>query len=295
MPKISFLILTYNSSLYIERLLDSLFEKLGDEIKEGLVEIIIEDNNSSDDTVEIIYDYISDKKAEKIFVAVAKNNNGYAKGINNAAKRANGELLVIINPDAELLEFDSKKILSEFLENPRLAVAGLKIVDFEGKDEKTAGKFFTPLTFLAFSLGLEDRIGLRYSPTTKTKVDFVSGGFVVFRKESFEKLGGYNEEYFMYVEDMDICYRARKLGMEVYFLPYATIRHKGQGSSSREFAIVNIYKGLQAFYNNNASPLSAFYIKNLLSIKAALIIFIGALLGKKELVVTYSKALKTIL
>ncbi len=292
MPTISFLILTYNSSSYIKRLLDSIFSVLHSEIERGEVEIIVEDNASHDNTVKVVEEYKKSKK--NIVLYVSKENKGYASGINNAARKAGGKLLVVVNPDSELVSFNFKEIVGEFENNKKLAVAGLKIVDFEGNNEKTAGTFFNPLSFLAFSLGFEKHLGLRYSPKEKTPVDFTSGGFVVFRKDAFEKLGGYDEDYFMYVEDMDICYRAKKAGFLVCFLPYGVLRHKGQGSSSREFAIVNIYKGLQTFHTKHGSFLMTFYVKNLLTFKAALIIFIGAILGKKELVATYTKALHTI-
>lgn len=294
MPKISFLILTFNSSSYISNLFDSLFKNLGNEIERGDVEIIVHDNNSTDDTIQILEEFSGRKNANSIVVSKSDKNEGYAKGINKAASLAKADLLVVVNPDSELLELDLEGIVNEFAENKRLAIAGLKIVDFTGKIEKTAGKFFNPLSFLGFCFGFEDAIGLRYSPSIKKKVDFVSGGFVVFRNGEFLKLGGYDEDYFMYVEDMDICYRAKKEGLQVWFLPLAVIRHKGQGSSNREFAIVNIYKGLQIFYTKHGSFLMAFYIKNLLTLKAALIIFIGAILGKKELVATYTKALHSI-
>lgn len=294
MPTISFLILTYNSSSYINRLLDSLIKILQDELRREEIEIIIEDNSSSDDTVELVKEYIEKNNQKNIILHESRENKGYARGINSAAKLSHGGILVVINPDSELLEFDVKKITDEFKNNEKLAIGGLKVIDFQGKAEKTAGKFFNPFTFLAFALGFENIFNLRYSPNTKTKVDFVSGGFVAFRKESFEKLNGYDEDYFMYVEDMDVCYRAEKEGQSVYFLPFGTIRHKGQGSSSREFAIVNIYKGLQIFYSKNGSFFSTLYVKNLLTLKAALIIFIGAVLGKKDLVKIYSKALQTI-
>ncbi len=293
MPKISFLILTYNSSNYVVRLLSSIFEILHEEIVKDEIEIIVFDNASVDNTVEIVERYKGDGK-KNIILHVSKENKGYAAGINNAAKYAHGELLVIINPDSELVSFNLQEIVSEFSDDKKLGIAGLKMVDFEGNNEKTAGEFFNPLSFLVFSLGLEKYMALRYSPQNKKNVDFVSGGFVIFRKEVFEKLGGYDEDYFMYVEDMDICYRAKKEGYKVFFLPNAVTRHKGQGSSNREFAIVNIYKGLQIFYTKHGSFFMTLYVKNLLTLKAALIIFIGALLGKKDLVATYSKALKTI-
>lgn len=294
MPKISFLVLTYNSSPHIEPFLNSFFSVLKKEFEGGLVELIIEDNNSTDDTVKKVKSILDSEDKNNITLSISSTNNGYAKGINSAVRKARSEILIVVNPDSEFVYCDIEKISKEFEQNKKLAIAGFEITDYSGVKEKNAGKFYNAFTFLGYSLGLEGHLALRIAPEHKQKVDFVSGGFVAFRRSFFNEIGGYDEDYFMYVEDMDICYRAKEMGWEVIFLPYAKLHHMGQGSSNREFAIVNIYKGLQLFYEKHGSFLFSLYIKNLLSIKAALIIFIGAIMGKKELVSTYLKALKSI-
>lgn len=294
MPEISFLILTYNSEKYIGKLLDSLFENCGEKIKNGNYEILIFDNNSSDGTSKEIEVLKKEDAKKSVRFFSSKENLGYAKGINKLASYANGKILIVVNPDAELLSGDFSILLSEFDKKEDLAIAGMRVVDASQGIEKTAGPFFNPLTFLLYSLGLEDIFSLRFAPKTKRMVDFVSGGFVAFNKELFEKLNGYDEDYFMYVEDMDICFRANKMKYSVSYIPCATIKHQGQGSSNREFAIVNIYKGLQIFYQKNKSPMELWLVKSLLGFKAALIIFIGVISGNKSLVNTYRKALSTI-
>lgn len=305
MPDISFLILTFNSERFVDTILGSIFDKCGDRIKKGKFELLILDNNSSDTTSEKIESFIKKypdlyeidihKDFKKpIYFHKSKVNLGYAKGINRIASFASGKILLIINPDAELLEEDFEKLISEFEENEKLAIAGLKIIDKDGKSEKTAGKFMNIMSFFLFALGLEEIFSLRFSPNKKQKVNYVSGGFTAFNNKLFHTLHGYDESYFMYVEDMDIGYRAKKLNLEVNFLPYATIKHQGQGSSNRTFAIVNIYKGLQVFYKKHKTFIELWIIKNLLLIKAVTIIFISIVLGKKDLKNTYSEALKTI-
>lgn len=290
MPEFSILILTYNSAKYLGPLFESLTARLTQDLKTGRVEIIVVDNASSDNTASEIKKYIG----ENTHFIENGENSGYAKGVNLAAKKAKGKYLVVINPDARLKEIDLHKISQEFESRQNMAIAGFPIIDEQGNRERNAGKFYNPLSFLLYSMGFDNKANLRFSPSKKTKVDYVSGGFVIFRKDIFEKLKGYDEDYFMYVEDMDISFRAKKMGFETYFLPYATIVHKGQGSSSREFAIINIYKGLQLFFKKHSSFIMQLYISSLLSLKAATIIFLGAIFGKKDLVTSYSKALKTL-
>lgn len=288
MPTISFLILTFNSENYIGRLLESLDVLVGEKIKKKKYEVVVVDNHSTDKTREILKNYS--------FIRLVNNNSnvGYAKGINIAVAASKGKYLVVVNPDAYLKEADFEKVISEFEKNNSLGIAGLKIEDENGNSEKSAGSFFNPFTFLLYSLGLEWLAGVRFSPKKAARVDYVSGGFVVFKREVFEALRGFDEEFFMYVEDMDICYRARKIGFSSYFLPYATIVHKGQGSSNREFAIRNIYKGLIIYYKKHSSALMLLYVKSLLRLKAQLIIFLGRIFGNNQLVSIYQQALKSI-
>lgn len=188
--------------------------------------------------------------------------------------------------------------MKEHLRNLRkikkMGISGFKIKDSNGNEEKNAGHFLNPITFFLYALGFENLFALRFAPQKKEKVDFVSGGFIAFRKDLFDKLHGYDEDYFMYVEDMDICYRAKKIGFTTYFLPYATLFHKGQGSSNRKFAIINIYKGLQLFFEKHTGELYVWYIKSLLAFKASIIIFTGTIFGWSEIVDIYKEALKTI-
>lgn len=288
MPTISFLILTYNSSRFVEPLLNSLDEKLGKKIEIGNYEVIVVDNDSKDDTADKIRKHPLHKSL-RLFEN--SSNAGYAKGINLAATKAKGEFLVIINPDSVLIKSDFNKAI-EFFNDRKCAIAGFKILNNSGVSELNAGKFYNPITFLLFCAGLEEKFGLRFSPSISTKVDYVSGGFMMIRREIYNELLGFDERYFMYVEDMDLCFRAKKLGYDTYFLPMATIKHAGQGSSSREFAIINIYKGLIHFFAKNNGKVHLLYVKSLLRIKAALIIFIGSLVGKYDLVTTYKKALR---
>ena len=143
------------------------------------------------------------------------------------------------------------------------------------------------------AFGLDEKVGIRFSPKKNEKVEFVSGGFMMIKKKVFNELMGFDENYFMYIEDMDLCYRAHKKGYGVHFLPYGSIIHQGQGSSSRAFAIEHIFKGLTIFYNKNKKG-ELSYLRFLLRFKAALIIFMGTILRDYQLVAGYRKAVRKI-
>lgn len=117
---------------------------------------------------------------------------------------------------------------------------------------------------------------------------------MMIRQELFGKLKGFDEHFFMYMEDMEICFRAKKLGFSTYFYPDVNVLHKELGSSNRTFAVVNIYKGLLFFYKKHKSLLEYQIVKRLLFFKAIAAILIGFISRNNYLTVTYRKALRFI-
>ena len=288
MVKLSIIILTYNSSQYIESLLQSLIKKYSSNINAKELEIIVADNKSLDDTLEK-----TDKYKEKVRIVENGGNLGYAKGNNLASKKANGEFLVFLNPDAKFIEGDLFDVISLF-DDADIGIIGGKIISLDGKKELSCGKFYNPLNILLLTLGLEESLGVRFAPNKKQKVDFVSGGFLFIRRKLFERLNGFDENYFMYVEDSDLCYQAKKKGFKVLYSNKATVQHVGQGSSNRTFAIVNIYKGLLYYSRKNGGKVNYFIVKLMLMIKARLLVLVGRVRNNKYLVDTYTEAMKTL-
>ena len=139
--------------------------------------------------------------------------------------------------------------------------------------------------------GLENFLGIRKSPNTISKVDWVSGALMMVKKSLFEKLSGFDENFFMYIEDMELCFRANKLGFLTYFYPNLGVLHKELGSSNRDFAIINIYKGILYFYSKHKNYIEYIIAKILLVTKAAFLIFIGIIGRSRGLRERYEKAL----
>jgi GT2 family glycosyltransferase len=282
MPQISIIILTYNSSRFIEDLLKSLEDYSKDS------EILIVDNDSKDDTVKLA------KRFSHAKVYETGKNLGFAKGINYGAKRAKGEYLLFINPDAVFKSGHFSDLVKVLEEHEKAGVVGGKLVGYDGIPEKSAGKFFNFFEAIMIILGLDEKIGIRFSPNKLSKVDFVSGGFMMVRSEIFEKLGGFDENFFMYVEDMELCFRVKKAGFETYFSPNVVISHKGQGSSNRTFAIINIYKGILYFYKKHKGNFEYNIVKFLLFGKAKCIYILGRLTNNDYYKETYGQALEAI-
>lgn len=283
---ISLIILTYNSERFIPHLLSSLLLQYKEAVRKKELEIIVADNNSSDDTQKEV------KKFSEVLFTQNGGNLGFAAGNNKASEKAKGDILLFVNPDAEFVKGDILK-LNEELNSAKVGIVGGEVQDYHGKRELSCGKFYTFFNVLLLSLGLEEALGVRFSPTRKRKVDFVSGAFLAMKTDLFQRLGGFDEHFFMYIEDQELCYRVKKEGLEVLYSPYATIKHLGQGSSNRTFAIVNIYKGLMYFQKKHMSSLSYHSVVFLLKLKATLLVIVGKISNNQYLTTTYEEALKT--
>lgn len=303
MPRLSIIILTYNSSFHIENCLKGIFSYYEKELNNGDFEILLADNESTDNTLSEISAYFTKKYSRKIninsnntfineHIHVIKNggNLGFAKGMNTAVRHASGEYVLLINPDAIVQDNNIIKMLEYMDTKSDGAVCAGKIVDFNGHTELSSGTFYTPISILCFALGIENAIHIRYSPAQAQEVDYVSGGFMLLRKSYFDELNGFDEHFFMYVEDMELCYRIMKKGMKIYFYPYTVLKHVGQGSSNKEFAILNIYKGLLYFCSKHHKNYF-FMVKLILRAKALLAVFIGTLINNDQLRRTYRKVL----
>ena len=130
------------------------------------------------------------------------------------------------------------------------------------------------------------------SPNDTTSVDWVSGACMMVNKEIFNKIGQFDKNIFMYVEDMELCFRAKKNGYATFYYPKVSISHKEQGSSNREFAVVNIYKGILYFFKKHKTGLEYQIARFLLWFKALVVYLLGRLTNNSYYTNTYGQALK---
>lgn len=279
---VSIIILSYNTKTLLYSCLSSLYEHL-----HGFdFEVIVVDNASTDDSIKMVK-----KEFLKVKLVESKENLGFAKGNNLGAERAQGNYLIFLNSDAKVLDNSIKDMVMGMATDEAIGVIGGSLESQEGVREPSFGK---SLSLLGIVLMLFGRKGFRINPEyhTITQVDWVSGGFMMTRKDLFRKLRGFDEHFFMYIEDMEYCYRVKKLGYVVYFYPNAKVAHLGQGSSNRSFAITHIYKGLPYFFLKHKGYFQYLLVISLLRLKAITAILIGTLTKNTYLVTTYKKAIK---
>lgn len=251
-----------------------------------LYEVIVVDNASSDGSIDMVK-----QEFKKVKIIENNENVGFAKGCNIGAKNAKGKYILFLNSDTQVLDNGFLSMVEFLNNNPKVAILGGKLENNDGSAQPSAGKFYSLFNLFIMLLGLE-RLGfLRSSPNKIQKVDWVSGACMMFGRDIFERLSGFDEKLFMYMEDMEICFRAQQLGFSTYFYPKLRLKHKSLGSSNRTFAIINIYRGILHFYSKHKNSFQYIIAKTLLITKAEILIVIGFLTFNKSLIERYRKAM----
>jgi N-acetylglucosaminyl-diphospho-decaprenol L-rhamnosyltransferase len=178
----------------------------------------------------------------EVLVVEPGANLGYGSGANRGAAACGAEVLVVSNPDV-VVDVDALNQLVAALDaDAGLAIVGPRVLEPGGKRYPSARRFPSLVDgaghALAGLLAPGNRFTRRYrmedeNPETTTKVDWVSGSFMVMRRQAFDELGGFDEAYFMYGEDVDLCWRAHMAGWGVAYVPSATVTHRGGLTTGR--------------------------------------------------------------
>ncbi len=254
---LSVIIVNYNVRQFLENSLTSILRAL-----EGLEgEVFVVDNASEDGSVEMVRN-----KFPAVRLIENPANAGFARANNIALKQARGRYLLLINPDTVVQE-DTFTVMMRFLdEHPDAGLAGCKILNPDGSFQLPCRRSF-PTPWVAFTkiFGLSalfphsrlfGRYNLTYlSPDETYPVDAVSGSFMMLRRDVYEKVGGLDEAFFMYGEDLDWCYRIRQAGYKVYYVHATKIIHF-KGESTRRSDIDEIrtfYQAMQLFVEKHFS------------------------------------------
>jgi len=289
MIKLSIAILSYNTKDLVLNCLRSLTDHYKSELERGEFEIILVDNASADGTVDQIQN--SKFQIPNFKIIRNKKNYGFSKGNNIAAKTAEGKYVLFLNSDTEVYDRKFLKMI-EFLEkNKNVQVLGGKLTNIDGSSQPSAGKFYNLFNLFLMLIGGE-RFGMvRENPQEIKMVDWVSGACMMVRRDFFNKIGGFDENLFMYMEDMEFCFRVKKHGFETYFYPDLRLIHKERGSGNKTFAILNIYKGILYFYKKHKSKIEYNLARILLGIKAVTAFVLGMIIGNTYLKKTYKETL----
>lgn len=291
--ELSIIVLSYNTSALTKQTIESIYSttKL---ISESF-EVIVLDNNSHDNSVEILQQ--TQKAFSNLKLIISKENLGFSKGNNAAVKQSQGKYLLFLNSDI-IVQDNGIDTLFEYLKHNEKEVqfVGGKLFNKDLSPQASCGPFYTlPVVFAALFLR-GDYWGLTRSSPDQTKhVEWVSGACLMTRRDVFDSVGGFDEDIFMYMEEIDLLYRARKQGYKTSFVHDAQFIHLGSASSNgRTFPIIQVYRGFLYFYKKHYSSHAVIWLKRMLQLKAWIAIIIGKCTGKSYLTETYGKAQKLV-
>ena len=156
---------------------------------------------------------------------------GFGANHNAAFQRMQGAYFCIANPDIRLVQ-NPFQILIQALESDQIAVAAPRITNAQGQCEDNIRRFPTPLSILrkALRIGAYDDYRARTKPF---RAEWVAGMFMLFKPDAYQAIGGFDERYHLYYEDVDICARLKLAGYDAMACPTATVIHKARRESHR--------------------------------------------------------------
>lgn len=245
------IIVNWNSGPQLSSCLASLQEN-----REAINSIVVVDNNSSDGSITGI-SHIN----PKIHLIQAKHNLGFAAACNLGVAHCKSELILFLNPDTLIPQgvLASATSFLESIEGSQYSTCGIRLIDEVGNTHRGCVKFPTSSMLICRAIGLDRHIGCaipsylmkNFDHLSSKDVDHVIGAFYLVRRRVFEMLGGFDERFFVYLEDLDFSLRSRQAGWRIRYIASLSAFHKGGGTSER-------VRGKRLFYSSRSRILYAF-------------------------------------
>lgn len=251
--KLSVVIVSYNVRSYLEQCLQSVQRAL-----EGIEgEVFVVDNHSTDDSVEVV-------KRDYAWVKLMENqeNQGFARANNLAIRQAQGEYVLLLNPDTIVEEGTLRNVLAFMEAHPKAGGAGVMMRNEDGSLAPESRRALpTPWVSCLKMIGFDKRYYMSHLPWEEPgRIEVISGAFCFLRRKALDEVGMLDEDFFMYGEDIDLSYRLLKGGWENWYLPYAITHYKGRSTQKTDYRYVHIfYQAMLIFLRKHYGHLSVFY------------------------------------
>jgi N-acetylglucosaminyl-diphospho-decaprenol L-rhamnosyltransferase len=258
-PRLAAVLVNYNAGPDLRAALDSIAADVGDTPWEG----VVVDNASSDGSADEVCG-----SGAKVTVIRNAANVGFGRAVNQGIAATSAPVVLIMNPDCRLTPGAIQRMKTELDTHDRCAIVGPRILDPDGAEQGSArgdpdmltGLFgrTSPLRRLMPSLPVSRRnvVGNATGSAASSSVDWVSGACMLTRRSALARVGGFDERYFLYWEDADLCRRLRAYGFEIRYAPTATAIHRvGQSSRTARAASVRAFhQSAYLYYATHVAP-----------------------------------------
>lgn len=256
--ELSIIIVNWKSKDYLRQCLMTIVA----ETRDLDCEIIVIDSASFDGSEEMVQ-----REYPQVKFIQSRENLGFSKSNNTAFAASQGEVVLFLNPDTEIIGPAINKLYAAIQQLPDAGALGGKLLNSDGSIQTSCVQPFpTILNQVLSADALRQRTpraslwGMRaiYDFAGKAlKVEMISGACLMMRRSVFEKIGGFSTEYFMYAEDVDLCYKAQKAGYTNYYFGDAEVIHHGGGSSQQarsNFSSVMMIESISQFLRKARGP-----------------------------------------
>ena len=231
---LSVVIVTYNSAAFLPRCLESLSRAT----RRVKFEVIVVDNHSQDDTAAVLDGYAD------VQTLVNDENLGFARAANRGFRQAKGRHYLLLNPDTEVHDGALDRCVSFLDSNPEVGIVGARVNNPDGTLQRACRRSIPTPKIAFFRLSGLGKIWRSHpaasaynledaDPDETLDVEAVSGSFLMVRREATGHVGGLDERYFLYGEDLDFCLSISRLGYRIVYYPEAVVTHH-KGASSRQ-------------------------------------------------------------
>lgn len=268
-------------------------------------EIVVIDNASSDGSSEAI-SYLS--KSVKVVTLIRNSKNvGFAAANNQGYRASKGKYILFLNSDT-LVSGNVLGDVAHWMDTKaKVGICSCMLKNKDGTIQGTGGYFPTLPTVFSWmtiqDLPYVDNFIKPFHPMKPKsfskddnfykndhELDWVTGAFLFVRRSILDNVGGWNDDYFMYMEEVDLCFRVKKLGWQIWYLPDWSIVHLGGASCSSEYSVLSEYKGIKIFYKKYFPAWQLPVLRLLLKVGAlGRMVLFGILEGEKSFT-TYAKA-----
>lgn len=240
---LSVIIVNFRNAPLLRLALTSLARTLGRQLS---YEVIVIDSESSVETQNVVHhDCVG--LFERLSIIPFADNIGYTRGVNEGLRRAAGAYILNLNPDIVILPGAVEGMMQYLADHPQVGLIGPGLLNFDDTRQDSCFRFYTPLTMLArriplpFTKSLIERFLLRDQDCSEpVAVDWVMGSALMMTREAVDRVGMMDEQFFLYLSEVDWAWRFWENGFTVVYLPTVRMYHYHQRQSKGRFGILDI-------------------------------------------------------